>query len=188
MFKITSIFRLTFLALILVFVVFVSVYAEESKTIDKQDVPAQVMTAFEKAYPNAEIAAIESEGRIFYEFETKENDVVRDIIYLADGTWYSMEEEIWAKALPQAVTNALIEAYPKGEVDEAEKITREAEVVYEVVMEIEEGDNEMEFEVVITPDGKIVSATPKQDKDEGDDNEDDGDEPDDDGSGQEDDD
>ncbi len=191
MFKITGIFRLTFLVLFLVLFAFGSAYTEESKTIDKQDVPAKVITAFEKAYPNAKIAAIESEeveDRIFYEFEVKENDNVKDIIYLEDGTWSAMDEEISVKALPPAVVEALKRAYPKDEVDEAEKITREAEIEYEVVMEIDEGDNEMEFEIVITSDGKIVSTTPKQDKDEGDNDEDDGDEQDDDGSGQEDDD
>src|SRR3990172_9405290 len=111
--------------------------AEDSQVLDNKDVPSAILVAFDKAYPDAEIASVEMEdidGTAYYEVEIKADKVDRDIVFLQDGTLFSVEEEITVKELPTAVVDALKKAHPKGEVDEAEKITRGSEIEYEVVV------------------------------------------------------
>jgi hypothetical protein len=164
-----------------------AVYAEDSATTEKKDIPEQVLASFNKAYPDAEIAAVEKEeinGATYYEVEIKGDKAERDIIYLADGTLYSIEEEIPVADLPGTVTDALTKAYPKCQIDEAEKITRGSETEFEVVVEVTEGETETEYEIIVASNGNISDRIQLQDDedDDEDDEEDDEDENEDDGA------
>jgi hypothetical protein len=154
----------------LLFAVFTAQVAESGGS-GKQDVPEKTLTALNKAYPNAQILTIEKEetkGQILYEFEIKEGEDEKDLIYLEDGSLYAIEEVISVNDLPSKVMNALKKAYPEGELDQAEKITRQSETEYEVVLEVEETDEEMEYEIVITSNGKVTSTEQIRDEDQGD--------------------
>jgi len=129
---------------------------EESQPIEKIDVPEAVMKAFTNDYPEMVMTGIETEeidGVTYYEIELGEGET--DVIYLADGTRYSVEQEIAANDLPQKVTDALTASYPDGEITEAEMITRGTVTEFEVVVVIEEEEDELVYEVIVTPDGKI---------------------------------
>ena len=151
--------------------------AADETTVDTKAIPEQVLAAFAKEFPDFEIASVEKEeidGTSYYEIEIKDDKIERDIVFLEDGTLYSVEEEIASKDLPMAVMDAVKKAWPKGEVDEAEKITKESEVEFEIVVELTDGDNETEYEMIVAADGKIIqqSQLADDDEDEGEDDED----------------
>jgi hypothetical protein len=131
---------------------------EESQEVEKIDVPEAVMEAFAREYPEMGITGIETEeidGVVYYEIECGEGEM--DVIYLADGSLYAVEQEIDVGDLPQPVVESINGAYPEGEIVESEMITRGSETGYEVVVVIEEEDEESVYEVIVTSDGKIKS-------------------------------
>ncbi|UCC80756.1 MAG: PepSY-like domain-containing protein [Candidatus Zixiibacteriota bacterium] len=149
---------------------------EESPAVEKVDVPEAVMEAFAKDYPEMEIIGIEMEeidGVTYYEIECGEGEM--DVIYLADGSLYAVEQEIDVDSLAQAIADAIAASYPDGEIAEAEKITRGSETEYEVIIIMEEEDEDIAYEVIIGADGKVKGDRQILDEDEDDDDLDDSD-------------
>jgi hypothetical protein len=68
--------------------------------------------------------------------------------------------------------------FPKGQIDEADKITKVSQVEFEVIIEISEDQTETEHEVIVASDGRILDQARLQDDDD-DDEEDDNEEDDD---------
>jgi hypothetical protein len=150
--------------------------AEESQVVEKNDAPAAVITAFEKSFPDLKIVSIEKEiieDQTRYEIEIADDKHEKDIIYLEDGTLFAIEEAIELADLPQVVTESLKKAHPKGEIEEAEKITRGSLIEYEVVVEVTEGEQETAFEITIAPSGEIGDQQQLQDDDAADDDDED---------------
>jgi hypothetical protein len=149
--------------------------AEQSQPLDKKDVPPAVVSAFEKAYPDARVTAIEkitAEDQTQYSFEIALDKGEKDVIYQPDGALYAIAEDMASEALPTVVADAVHKAYPTGQIDEADKITRGAETEYEVVVEVAEGETETEFEVMVASTGKIIDRWQVGDDEEDDDDED----------------
>jgi hypothetical protein len=143
---------------------------EESQATEKIDLPEAVSKAFAKDYPEMVMTGVETEeidGVIYYEIESGEGET--DIIYLADGTLYAVEQEMAVDDLPQAITDALTAAYPDGEIVEADMITRGELTEFEVVVVIEKENEDIAHEVVVASDGKIVSEEQTVDEEEDDD-------------------
>ncbi len=127
--------------------------------------PQAVMTAFQKAYPKATIRDISKEmkdGKTYYEIESMDGAQRRDLLYLADGTVFEIEEAMNTGDLPKAITNALSTKYPKGKVQRAERITRGNVTQYEVLIE----NGEDNLEVLLDSKGAIVSQASVKDEDE----------------------
>jgi len=124
-----------------------------------------VLSAFQKAYPKAEIkgAAKEDEdGQIVYEIESVDGKQMRDILYSAEGKVLELEEAIPFKTLPEAVQKTIKENYPDAEVEKAEKITKGETTNYEVVLE---NDDET-LEIKLDSQGKIVKSESSEENDE----------------------
>ena len=164
-----------FIPRILVFAVAASVMtgisataADEQKKPTKNDIPAAIMAAFQEAYPKATIVSFGQEkidSIIAFEIESKDGDVERNILYKLDGAVVEIEETISASALPDAVKTAIAEAYPKGKIEKRERLTRGKTVEYEVLVE----QGEAAYEIVASPEGKIVRSEPvdsEQDEDD----------------------
>jgi len=131
---------------------------EESESVEKIDLPEAVAEAFANDYPEMAITGVEIEdidGVTYYEIESGEGET--DVVYLADGTLYSVKQEMEAEDLPQEVSDALTETYPDGEIEEAEVITRGTEKSYQVVVLIENEDEDVSYEVTVSSDGKVIS-------------------------------
>jgi len=131
-------------------------FAQEKK-IAVKDLPAAVVQAFTAAYPHAEIkgAATEAEkGVTYYEIESLDGTVKRDLLYTADGKVSEIEETISAESLPDAVKKAIAAAYPKGKIEKAEITTREGTASYEAKVKSEQ----KMYEVVVDAQGKIVKT------------------------------
>jgi hypothetical protein len=100
-----------------------SAVAQEKK-ITAKDVPAAVITAFKNSYPNATMrgyAREKEEGKVFYEIESREGVMSRDVLYNADGTVAEIEESMAATDLPADAQQAIKQKYPKAVIRLAEK-------------------------------------------------------------------
>lgn len=123
-----------FTALALGLVVLLWAQDPHEQQISRKGVPAAVLTAFEKSYPNATIKGYSKEtdnGQVVYEIESVEGGTTRDVTYTADGTLVSVEETLDTSALPPGVKAALDTRFPGGKIRKAEKITKGAVVAYE---------------------------------------------------------
>jgi hypothetical protein len=140
--------------------------AAQEKKIEKKDLPAPVLTAFQKAYPKATIKGASTEvenGKTYYEIESLDGTVKRDLLYLADGTITEIEESIALSDLPAPVKAALDKKYPKAKISKSEKVTKGAVVAYEVVVISGKTTVEASFD----PSGKLLKESKSSGKKEG---------------------
>jgi hypothetical protein len=110
-----------------------SVLAQEQK-ISCTAVPPAVLKAFEKAFPKATIKGCAKEvekGKTSYEISSTEGGTRRDVLFYADGRLVVVEEAIPFGSVPQSVQQAVHKRYPGGEIMLAEKLMRDATVLYE---------------------------------------------------------
>jgi hypothetical protein len=127
----------------------------QEKKINKKDLPGAVLSAFEKAYPKATIKGLSTEveeGKTYYEIESVDGKISRDLLYLADGSVAEIEEGVSTADLPAPVKATLHKEYPKGKVKKAEKTTKGTTVTYE--MKVSSGKTNAEL--VVDPTGKVI--------------------------------
>lgn len=118
------------------------------------ELPAAVKDAFKKSYPKATIRGTAKEtedGKTVYEVESVENGKARDLMYNADGTVTSIEEEMNAADLPAPVTAALKKLYPKATITVAEKTTEGKTIQYDLQLK-----GAAVKSVSFMPDGKVA--------------------------------
>lgn len=130
---------------------------QHEQQISRKGVPAAVLAAFEKLYPNAKVKGYSKEtdnGQLVYEVESQEGAVTRDVTYTADGTLVSIEETLETGALPPGVQAALDKNFPGGKIRKAEKITKSGVVTYEFKIK----HNGRTTEVVFDPEGNEVKS------------------------------
>ena len=129
----------------------------KNATLTKKDVPAAVLTAFHKAYPNAEIRGVDADtdsAGTVYELESADGGAKRTTVYTADGTLIEVEDVIAMKDLPSEAQTGIVKAYPDGEVKMIERATRGDTVTFEVTIESGETRAEMVFDKA----GKIIRS------------------------------
>ena len=141
-----------------------SVDADDTETtVERSEIPEAVLKAFELAYPEAIVSAycvVLVEEKKIYQVETKREDLEVDFFYLADGTLYQIEEDIPLNSLPELVAESVKKAFSITKIDEASKVTRGETILF--VIDVEVG--ETEYELVISPTGKILSSAMKNDE------------------------
>src|SRR3982751_3687817 len=101
----------------------ISAPAQESK-VSAKDVPPAGIAAFKAAYPNATVRGYAKEkenGKIFYEIESKEGGIMRDVLYKPDGTISEVEETVATTGLPAAPQELLKTKYATAVVAKAGK-------------------------------------------------------------------
>ncbi len=142
----------------------------------KVKAPDAVLNSFHKAYPDAVIRDISEEtkgNQKYYEIESMDGNVRRDLLYLPDGTVYEIEEALSLDNLPGDIGKSLKAEFPHGEPQKAEKITHGKTIEYEVLME----NSEENLEILLDQKGNIISQATVSDNDEKSENNE-GDEPD----------
>jgi hypothetical protein len=130
--------------------------AQEVKLKARQ-VPRAVVAAFKAAYPQAEIRGYSREkehGKVFYEIESRDGEVSRDVLYLADGTVAAVEEGMPITDLPQEVQDTLRNSYATAVITSAEKITHDNITEYEVHGKIGKKRIEVKFDAT----GKVLEV------------------------------
>jgi hypothetical protein len=139
----------------------------KNKGIDKKDVPAVVLSAFEKAYPNAKIKEIEKKdenGTVSYGIEAKEGKVKLEAVYAVDGSVVEIKEVIKPDSLPEVIKNAVAAQYPNGKITEAEKVIKGTAAEYEIDVIV----GKEETELTVNESGAILSTNKDTgDKEEG---------------------
>ena len=143
----------------------------QEKKIGKKDVPVAVMSAFQKAYPNAKIKGYSTEkenGKTFFEIESMRGKMSLDVEFLPDGTVNEVEEGVAAKDLPTPVMDAVKAKYPKGTVAKGEKKTVGTTISYELKVTV----GKTRAGIEIDPSGKVIRESKggankeKEEKDE----------------------
>lgn len=120
-----------------------------AQDIKETEVPAPVMEAFKKQFPNVKKAEWEKEGANYEaEFELvqvpmdgkgKKREIEKSVEYTASGELIQVEEEIEVSALPAAVNDYVSKNYPGKKIKEASKITEASGAVkYEAEVEKED--------------------------------------------------
>lgn len=156
-----SLVAATFLAAIVVSAL--AARAQGEKKIAVKDLPAAVTASFHKTYPHAKIRGASREqekGTTYYEVESVDGKVKRDLLYTADGTCVEIEETIAAKALPTDVSKSLKQEFPRGKVLKAEKVTKDQTVTYELLVQ----SGKDRWEITFDQTGKVVEKSKRNEK------------------------
>jgi hypothetical protein len=158
--------RLLVMTAVAVFVLAAPVRAEEEKVpLDK--VPKAVLEAAKKRFPKAEVVGASKEkdkDKTVYEIEMKLDGKTIDVTLTEAGAITTIEQQIDAKDLPKAVSEALDKKYPKATYKIIESVTKvkdgkETLEYYEAHLVTAE---KKEIEVEILPDGKIKNEEEKK--------------------------
>jgi|GEM_PF-469747 len=123
--------------------------------VDLKILPPAVLGAFQKAYPKAEIKGASKEtekGVTYYEIESVDGKMNRDLLYAADGKVVEVEEAVAPGALPAAVLKALEKAYPGYQILKAEDLLKDGQKLFELQIQV----NGKKTGVTIDPSGKII--------------------------------
>jgi hypothetical protein len=135
-----------------------AVWAQETE-VAKKDVPPPVLAAFNKEYPNAKVLEWEKEihsGKQYYEAETVDGKVARNVMYTPDGRLVLTEEKITVNEVPAAVTDSVRKQFPKALITGAKKYAGDGGVEYALDLK---GANQKR--VVIRGNGTLASADGK---------------------------
>jgi len=149
--------RKTLIMAIAVLGLFLTTTGIQAQKYKSSDMPKAVIEAFNKMYPNATAIGydIENEnGGKFYEVESKEGDIRRDLLFNADGSISEIEEVIPVSSVPDNVTAGVYAKYPKGRIIKAQKVTKGSETLYEVVVK----NGKKKLEVRLNTNGEIVGT------------------------------
>jgi Putative beta-lactamase-inhibitor-like, PepSY-like len=121
----------------------------QERQVKRKNVPIAVLNAFKVAYPNATIkgyAREREDGKTFYEIESVEGAVGRDVLYNPDGTVAEVEETIALNDLPTAIQEAIHTKYPRAVIVKAEKTVQGDTISYEVIGKQGRKRFELEFD------------------------------------------
>lgn len=120
-----------------------------AQDIKESDVPAAVVSAFKKQYPNVKEVEWEKEGdnyeaeielvQVPMDGKGKKREVEKSLEYTATGELVKTEEQIEIKALPAAINDYVNKNYPGKKIKEAYKIT-EANGTIKYEAEVEKQD------------------------------------------------
>jgi len=129
--------------------------AAQEHHIKTSELPEAVVKSFNTNYPNATITgtSIEKEqGVTYYEIESLDGSVRRDLLYTADGRTTEVEERIPVSSLPAAVQKTLQSRFKGHTILRAERTTRDSATTFEVLLSTRAARSE----VVLNPSGTII--------------------------------
>ena len=142
------------------------VWADEEKiALDK--VPKAVLDAAKAKFPGAELKGASKEtdgGKVEYEIELTYKGYNHDVTFTPAGKLIAIEKTIPAKELPKAVAAAVESKYPKAKIKQAEEITKDGKVTYEVHLVTAQSSA---VEVVLDPAGKVLKEEVQKEKKKG---------------------
>ena len=137
-------------------------------------VPAKVKAAFNQKFPDAKKVKWDKENANEWEAEFKMNGKEYSANFTSNGTWKETEYEIKKSDIPAAVKQTLDNDFAGFDIEEAEISVTPGGKVFEFALE----KDEVDMEVAISSNGKLLKKeSKKEDKDgEGDEENEEGDE------------
>jgi hypothetical protein len=133
----------------------------KEQKLSKNDLPAAVLAAFQKQYPNGKIKEVGKEiedSTTYYEVESVNGSAKRNIIYSLDGNVNEIEEAILTKQLPDSAQQIIKNDYPAGKIERAEKVTKGDKITYEVMVETKKDKTESNFELIFGSGGNLIDT------------------------------
>jgi uncharacterized membrane protein YkoI len=136
---------------------------DKDKKVPLDKVPKAVKEAIDSRFPGADVNSVEKEnedGKVVYDVELKHKGRKYEMDILADGTVVEIEKEVAMKDVPEAVTKAIEEKFPKAtikEVMEVNKVKGKDETPDHYEVTIETADKKSK-EVEVSLDGKIKTG------------------------------
>jgi len=116
-----------------------------------EEVPDNILNAFNSEYPNAMEVEWEKEGQ-GYEVEFEENEVEMEITYDMQGNIIESELDVSEDELPAATTKYIEANYPGYEIDDADEI----EIDNQEYIEVELENGQQEIEVLFNMQGEFL--------------------------------
>jgi len=129
----------------------------QEKQISKKEVPSAVLKSFKKEYPKAHIKGLSTEtekGKSYFEIESIDGKVRRDLLYTPEGKVAEIEETITTSELPKESIESIQKKIPGGKIEKAERVTSGSKVTYELRV----AGKKAIYEVVLDSTGKVVKA------------------------------
>lgn len=129
------------------------------KRVSKKDLPANVVTAVQKAYPDAKIGscrAEQREGMTVYTLRVRDGSAKRTLTYNEGGFFVESRQQVGIRELPVEITGAFAARYPRGKLMAAEKLVKGKDVTYRVTILQEK----TRYEDLYDPSGHLLPAQP----------------------------
>ena len=133
----------------------------------KKEVPGLVKKAFEQRVPNPKSVEWEfnSEDKL-WEVEYKIGKEEFTSAFDENGKWVETEKEMKFSKLPEQVKATIKADYSQYKVDEVEYVESPDGIFYEIKAELVKDKKELEFEILISLDGKVIQVKEEEeDKD-----------------------
>ncbi|HMA40469.1 MAG TPA: PepSY-like domain-containing protein [Gemmatimonadales bacterium] len=122
-------------SLVTVLILLLTAGAGPARAQHRDTLPTAIATVFRTAYPDAKILNVSRErraGKVVYEIESQDGPTRRDLIYDLAGRNLETEEVIPADSVPAEVRAAVQRDVAGGTIVNAERVTREKVILYEV--------------------------------------------------------
>ncbi len=133
--KLTNFGHLSILIMLtVIFISNVNLSAQDKKVSEKE-VPVSVLKSFHSTYPNAKIKGLSTEtekGIKYFEIESIDGTVRRDLLYMNSGKVAEIEETISSSELPKGALNSINKKIPGGKIERSEKVTSGSKITYEL--------------------------------------------------------
>lgn len=141
--------RLLILAISLLSTTYVT--SSSAKSFDDENIknaPEKVISAFKKSYPKSKIFEYSKEkenGRIVYEFEIRNGNLKKEILYSENGKLLQIEEEILISSIPIDIINKIKKLYPNFKITSSEKKTWNNNIKYKLEIATNKNERELMF-------------------------------------------
>ncbi len=133
----------------------------QAQELKESEVPTSVKESFTKRFPNAKEVKWSKESATEFEAEFKRSGTEQSVNFDQTGKWLVTETEIKTSELPQAVQATIAKEFAGYKMEEAEKAeTFDKGMFYEVALE----KGEMNYEVQLSADGKVLKKEEKKEK------------------------
>ena len=133
----------------------------QAQKLKENEVPKAVKESFAKRFPKAKEVKWSKEDATEFEAEFEIDEAEQSVNFDQAGKWLVTETEIKSSQLPASVKATIAKEFAGYKIEEAEKTDAASEgVFYEV--ELEKG--ELNYEVQISSDGKVLKKSEKKEK------------------------
>src|SRR5438552_18289494 len=100
---------------------------EHPQRLDPSGVPPRVRAAMEARFPGAQVTSVEREkehGDVVYDYELRQNGGKYEMDVKEDGTVLEVEKQLAGQDVPDVVTRAVREKYPRASVKEVMEVDK----------------------------------------------------------------
>lgn len=139
----------------ILFLVLTSCNNDDDNNLLQNQVPNEVIVAFQGQFPNATDVEYQKVGGQ-YEVDFDINNVEHDALYNADGTLVKYKYDILSSEVPQAILITIETDYENRLIDDAEILMIDEVVYYQIELE----NIPVDIKLVFNNDGTVNTAIP----------------------------